>query len=63
MKTYKNWNDEAIGFAPFFQDCLGVYRIARYQDGEIDTVIEYLAFKTLSDCEAACLNMLDLYLS
>tara|TARA_R110000744_G_scaffold45241_6_gene100505 strand:- start:1561 stop:1776 length:216 start_codon:yes stop_codon:yes gene_type:complete len=57
MKTYKNWNNEEIGFAPFYQTAVKLFRISRRVDNQVFEVYEGIGFETRETCEEACDNM------
>jgi len=56
MKTFKNIFGTKIEHKPFFQTCLNTWRVARFEDGELETVYEGKAFKTYEECLKECIN-------
>ena len=54
MKTFKNIFGTKIEHKPFFQTCLNTWRVARFEDGELETVYEGKAFKTHEECLKEC---------
>jgi len=57
MKNYKNWNDEQIGFAPFYQTAVKLFRISRRVNNKLEDVYEATGYKTRQECETACDEM------
>ena len=56
MTSFTNWSGNQITYKPFFQNSLNVWRIARYEDGELDMVYEQISFDNEDDCMLACMN-------
>ena len=57
MKTYKNWNDKEIGFAPMYHTAVNLFRITRWENNEITDVYEESGYKTSKECQTACDEM------
>lgn len=52
MKNLTNLFGTEITYKPFFQNALNVWRVARFENNDLDTVIESAGqFKTKSDCQ------------
>tara|TARA_R110002110_G_scaffold19187_5_gene80021 strand:- start:218 stop:730 length:513 start_codon:yes stop_codon:yes gene_type:complete len=54
MKAFTNWNGIQIEHRPFFQSCLKLWRVARYENGEFYTSYENIGFETYEDCLKEC---------
>jgi hypothetical protein len=54
MKPFTNIFGTKIENKPFFHSACNVWRVARYEDGEIDISYENLGFKTYEDCLREC---------
>ncbi len=51
--TFTNWNNKQISFLPFYHTACKVFRVARYEQGELDVVYENKGYNNLRDCECA----------
>ena len=56
MKSFKNVFGQVIEYKPFFQNSLNVWRVARFEDNEIDVVFENKGFKNYEECLKECNN-------
>ena len=56
MKNFTNLFGIKIEHKPFFQTCLNTWRIARFENGEIQAVYENKGFKTFEECLIECNN-------
>jgi len=56
MEAFTNVFGTKIEHRPFFQTCLGVWRVARYENNELFEVYEQREFKTKKQCLRACLS-------
>lgn len=54
MKSFKNVFGQVIEYKPFFQNSLNVWRVARFEDNEIDVVFENKGFKNYQECLKEC---------
>jgi hypothetical protein len=54
MKTFTNIFGVKIEHKPFFQNCLKIWRVARYENGELETVYENKGFETYKECLKEC---------
>ena len=39
-----------VEYKPFYQTCLKLWRIARYENGQLETVLEHKEFLTKESC-------------
>jgi hypothetical protein len=51
MKAFTNIYGTLIEHRPLLQSCLNVWRVARFEDGELDFVYENKAFKSSKECQ------------
>lgn len=56
MKGFTNVFGTKIENKPFFQTCLNTWRIARFENGELERVYEIKGFKTYEECLKECTN-------
>lgn len=54
MKPFVNIFGLKIEHKPFFHTALKVWRVARYENNELDVVYEQRAFKNYEKCLKAC---------
>ena len=54
MKAFTNVFGTKIEHKPFFQTCLNTWRIARFENGELERVYETKGFKTYEECLKEC---------
>ena len=50
MQNFTNIFGTKVTHKPFYQSSLGTWRVARYEDGELDIVFENKYFLTEKDC-------------
>ncbi len=53
MTTFINIFGTKIEYKPFFQTCLNIWRIARYENDKLDIVYENKAFQSKKECQKA----------
>lgn len=52
MRNFTNVFGTEIAYKPFFQDALSVWRVARFENNNLDVVLESEGqFKTEKDCQ------------
>ena len=56
MKTFTNIFGTKIENKPFFHTACKVWRVARYENNELDFVYESESFKTEKECLKSCEN-------
>lgn len=56
MTTFTNIFGTKIDYKPFFQSCLNTWRVARFENGELESVYENKGFKTEKECLKECLK-------
>ena len=54
MKSFTNLFGTKVDYRPFLQTSLNVYRVARFENNELDIVFENKSFKSLEKCKIAC---------
>jgi len=54
MKAFTNVFGVEIQHKPFFQTCLNTWRVARFENGQLDRVYETKGFKTYHECLKEC---------
>ena len=54
MKSFTNLFGTKVDYKPFLQTSLNVYRVARFENNELDIVFENKSFKSLKKCKIAC---------
>jgi hypothetical protein len=54
MKSFTNIFETKIENKPFFHNACSVWRLARYENNELDIVFENRAFDTYEDCLKEC---------
>ena len=50
MKDFTNLFGTKIEFKPFYQSSVRLWRVARYENGELDRVNESQGFKSEKEC-------------
>ena len=51
MRNFTNVFGTVITHKPFFHNAANVWRVARFEDGELDIVFENKGFKTEDACQ------------
>lgn len=54
MQAFTNIFGTKIENKPFYQTCIKTWRVARYEDGELDMVYENKQFETYESCLEEC---------
>ena len=54
MESFTNVFGIKIEKKPFFQTCLNIWRVARFENGELERVYENKGFKTYEECLKEC---------
>jgi hypothetical protein len=54
MKAFTNIFGTRIENKPFFHTACDVWRVARFEDNELDMVNERTGYKTYEECLTAC---------
>jgi len=54
MKTFTNIFGKKIENKPFFHTACKVWRVARYENNELDFIYENESFKTEKECLKSC---------
>jgi hypothetical protein len=50
MRAFTNLFGVKIEHKPFFQSCLKIWRVARYENGELERVYEINGFESYEEC-------------
>jgi hypothetical protein len=50
MTAFTNLFGVKIEYKPFFQSCLSIWRVARYEHGELEQVCEIKGFDSYEEC-------------
>ena len=54
MKTYTNAFGNLVAFKPFYHTACKVWRVARFENNELESVYESKSFETESECIDEC---------
>jgi len=54
MTSFTNVFEVEIENKPFYQESVGTWRVARYENGELERVYENKGFETEAECLAEC---------
>lgn len=51
MRNFTNVFGTEVAYKPFYQTVLNVWRVARFEDGELDVVFENKGFESEKSCQ------------